>query len=64
MVGGRRAIGNVSEVAASDGRWFWIAPMLLDAQFFPDFTRAWWQFVSGLLPDNSLTNQAKDIIFV
>lgn len=30
-----------------DERWYWIAPMLLDAQFFPDFTRAWWQLDQG-----------------
>jgi hypothetical protein len=30
-----------------DERWYWAAPILLDAQTFPDFTRDWWQLDQG-----------------
>jgi len=30
-----------------DERWYWAAPMLLDAQAFPEITRAWWQLDQG-----------------
>jgi hypothetical protein len=38
---------------AEDERWYWAAPMLLDAHNSPDYTRTWWQ----LDQDSNLANE-------
>jgi hypothetical protein len=32
-----------TSAGVEDERWYWAAPILLDAQIFPDVTREWWQ---------------------
>lgn len=34
---------NGAAAGAEDERWYWAAPLLLDAHTMPEFTRYWWQ---------------------